>query len=206
MTISSVIETFVIAGLVPAVTFVGGALGFAAYYRKSVKNYLQKTEESFQSFAEKTDEEDSVRSLRSWSKQMYKAHTYRNAHGRTVKVTGAGALGWIFAYSTETIDLGTAAFSSSLEIPTPLGLKILAVLAWTAAMYYSLLIIKNSAYGRRKLSPKISKIPLKLINTSYRLCCNPQKVICSRGRAEYRARIYQSLGFETTNDSDVDED
>jgi len=143
MTVSSALENFVIAGLVPAVTLVGGALGFAAYYRKPVKDYLQETEKAFESFAQKTDEGDSVQSLRSWSKQMYKAHTYRNAHGRTVKVTGAGALGWILAYSTQTIDLGRAAFSSPLGVPTPLGLKILAVLAWTAAIYYSLLIIKK---------------------------------------------------------------
>ncbi|WP_152421850.1 hypothetical protein [Halorubrum saccharovorum] len=143
MTVSSAIDTLVIAGLAPAVTLVAGAFAFAEYYQKPVMDYLKQSEVAFQSFAQNNDGEDSTQKVRNWSKKMYEAHTYRNAHGRTVKVTAAGALGWVLAYSTQILDLGSVVFSSPLGVPAPLGLKILALLAWIVAIYYGILIINK---------------------------------------------------------------
>jgi len=143
MSLSAALDSFVAVGMAPAVTMFGGAIAFASYYGSAVSDYLKQTEQAFLNHSSRDNDEDAARTVRSWSTQIHNAHTYRNAHGRCFQVAASGSLAWLVAYIASFAGVGSAVFTSPFGVPASFGIKILAVIAWGAAGYDAIRVIKR---------------------------------------------------------------
>jgi hypothetical protein len=121
----------------------GLALAFASHYGIAVSKYLKETERAFLNHAAARGDEETARSVRSWSTQLHNAHSYRNAHGRSIRVAASGSIAWIVAYVAQVAGVGSAVFASPFGVPASFGIKLLAVIAWAVAGYDAIRVINK---------------------------------------------------------------